>query len=167
MTETERRKFDHEELEHARRELGKIVIMAQAKGSERGLMIMASRAYVEDMFGEFVGMSAMRQRRETDATVRNVSRAVRRWLTQDQPADPAFLTDLIRLFVIKTITGKDCGAAGLKNLLLAIGMDETLPWDRRGLLDPEFMSVLGLYTDPPRIVAVAHSARRERSEEST
>ena len=140
----------------ARRVEGKIVILAYLRGREQPILAMPPRAFVVHMLVQFLAFPLSTRRRATEVTSQKVRTAS---VGSGREPNTEVLNDLVRLFVISLVAGNNVATkkAGVTNLEIVIDPDETLSWEQRGFLHPEFLDQLGFHAVRGRPDAAAEA----------
>ena len=143
-------------MSSARRDKGMVVVLASvSEGPNAGAKIV-SMTPREDLVHAVRHVRA-KNRGERRHLLRSIARTVVAGvavsISEISPANDAdLMADLVILMAFAIVEGRRVlTRTGLHDIKLAIEEDETLPWHRRGMLDPEMEMELGLDTTVTRI----------------
>jgi hypothetical protein len=140
-------------LNRARRDEGKVTILGTiATGVNKGHHVCCITPRDELVSG--IEMIAALRRHERRGILASIANAVQiatnqRINTYNSSNDANFMADLVLLMAMKMTFGSAVlQGTNLFSLALAIDPDDTLPWDRRGMLSPNTEAELRLDIRP-------------------
>jgi hypothetical protein len=137
----------------ARRDEGKVVVTglpSRGPNANTSIMSVTPRQNLMDGVDELKKIGRGRLRSIRDSVAKAVAATTSRPLDGiDASAHENLMDDLVILMAAYMIQGPPAlEGSGLMQLGLAIDPDETLPWERRGMLDPAVIEDLNLSVDP-------------------